>query len=520
MSGQRILLVGGSVVGTSGLVHPADVLFDDEQILAIGEIPSCSSAKMVSVDDAIILPGFIDTHVHGETPLWEEGGITGAIAQGVTSVVLGQDGCSWAPSNRNSLTFMDDYFGAVNGVPAERSRDSFTVEEFIKDLEPRAIQNYAYLAPHGNLRLMVEPAAKTPLRGDALRDVGNELKRALDQGAIGLSSGFDYVPSAYGDSVELAELCKMLAPRNLPYVSHLRGYEETVRAGLRELIWVGAETGVRVHASHLRGNYEDVLSCIEEAEKQGVELTYDMYPYVPSSTTLLSFLLPVKEQRQGSSADEFLEILASPDIYRFLTDSEEVQVKLRRLKLSHVGAEEHRHLEGEFMAPAAESYGMTMVEFALFLLQESRLRVGVVNYDQGTEEQELEKLILDGRHCGGSDGIYQGRYPHQRGYGAYVKMLRSYINLGPHGLSVAVKHLASNPAALLGLKTRGSLSVGYSADVVVWRPGSWMENSTDSSPRSLASGAEKVYVNGVLVWNEGRLTGLRPGRGIIPECRA
>jgi N-acyl-D-amino-acid deacylase len=515
MSRRRVLLTGGSVVDKSGLVHQADVLFDDKQILAVGGVISHLDAEVVSVQGGVILPGFIDAHVHGETPLWEEGAIRSAIAQGVTSVVLGQDGCSWAPSNKNSLEFMADYFGAVNGVPAERPRDSFTVEELITDLESRAIQNYAYLAPHGNLRLMVQPAATVPLRGDALRDVGKELERALDQGAIGLSSGFDYIPSAYGDIVELVKLCKILARRNLPYVSHLRGYEETVRAGLRELILVGAEAGVRVHASHLRGSYEDVLYCIEEAKNLGVELTYDMYPYTPSSTTLLSLLFPI--EKQSLSVDNFLKTLGDSGTCQFLARSEETHMQLRRLKLSYVGAAEHRHLEGQFIDVAAESYGMTMIEFALFLLQESRLRVGVVNYGLGTEERDLQKLIFDDHHCGGSDGIYQGRYPHQRGYGAYVKMLRGYVDLGPHGWSVAVKHLASNPAELLGLRTRGSLSVGYSADVVVWKPESLMENSTDSNPRVLASGAERVYVNGVLVWDKEELTGLRPGRSLTPE---
>ena len=513
MSGRRTLLVGGSVVGESGLVYPADVLFDDDQILAIGNVGDCD-AEIVNVNGATILPGFIDAHVHGETPFWENGGIVGAIAQGITSVVLGQDGCSWAPSNRDSLRFMDDYFGAVNGTPVRRSRDSFTVEQFLSDLEPHAFQNYAYLAPHGNLRLMVEPAAKIPLRGNALRNGIKELERAINEGAIGLSSGFDYIPSAYGDVTELAELCRVLISSNLPYISHLRGYEDTVTAGLKELISVGAAAGVRVHASHLRGSYDEVSRCIEDAENKDVELTYDMYPYTSTSTTLVSLILPIA--KQGLSKDDFLDILADPDTHHSLTHSKQIQEMLHKFRLSHIGATEYQHLEGEFIGSAAEAHGMTAVEFSLFLLRVSQLHVGVVDYGVGTKEQDLEKLILDDHHCGGSDGIYQGRFLHPRGYGAYVRMLRRYIDLGPRGLSFAVKHLASNPAALLGLTSRGALSVGYSADIVVWRLEDVMENSTELRPKALASGAEKVYVNGVLAWDQGELTGRRSGRKIVP----
>lgn len=512
---RPILLTGGAVVGPDGIIQSAQVLFDSKQILAVGPLCDRRGAEVVRVDGSVIMPGFIDSHIHGETPMWESGVVVGAIAQGVTSVILGQDGCSWAPGTDRVLTFMNGYFGAVNGVPRERVDNSLTVEQLLTGLESKAIQNFAYLAPHGNIRMMVSPAAQTPLRGEDLRSACRELSQAISDGAIGMSSGFDYVPSAYGDEIELSGLCKVLSEFNLPYVSHLRGYDSSLKEGLDELIRVGAAGGVRVHASHLRGKYEDLMQCFAEANKMGVELTYDMYPYRASSTTLLSLLLPVSQQ--SPSLRKMLGVLANKATYNTLLKTEGLETKLRSMRLSYVGSIEHKHLEGQYLSDAAERRNEPILAFAIHLLLRSNLQVGVVDYSHGTQKGDLDDIILDDRHCGGSDGIYQGSFPHPRGCGAFTRMLRRYNDLGPDGLLTATRHLSGNSARVFRISNRGSLTPGHAADIVVWRMDRLVDAASETTPRALASGVEKVYINGVLAWSEGKLTGAKPGQLLRPK---
>lgn len=512
---RQTLLTGGILVDGSGhTAGPQSILFDSKGIVARGpdaDAGHAGATNVVDIAGAHVFPGFIDSHVHAEAPLWDSGAVPAALAQGITTLIIGQDGCSWAPTNADTMDFMNGYFGAVNGTARHDVRDSFTVRELLDGLDERAVQNVGYLAPHGNLRMLADPVSTTALRGAGLDVARGHLRTALHAGALGMSSGFDYVPSAYGDLEEIVALAAELRAFDVPYVSHLRGYGDAVRSGLEELIAVGEQAGVRVHASHLRGPYEDIAELLADAAKRGVELTFDMYPYTSSSTTLLALLLPMRLQQPSVPA--MLDALHSADARAALA-SQRTRNRLSSLRITFVDDPELSRHEGDTLIDAARTHGMDVVDFAVHLLQTARLGVCVQNHGHDTTDEQLTKLIGDDRHCAGSDGIYTGRHPHPRGFGAVVKLLETYSEDATDGLSRAARHLAENAASLFRLPGRGRLVPGFAADIAVCRLDALRDNASSGSPPQPASGVDRVYVNGELVFADGRLTGRRPGRAL------
>jgi N-acyl-D-amino-acid deacylase len=271
---HRMLLRGGLVAdGIGPTVVRADVLTDGPVIGYIGrdgDAAGASAANCEVIDLApgsVICPGFIDAHVHAEGPLLETGRVDGALAQGVTTLVVGQDGESWIGAAAATTRYLNQYFGPVNGS-LEPVRD-LSVTAFRQAVSGRLVQNVAVLASQGTIRHNVAGMAAGPLGPDERAAARQTVEQALAEGAVGLSSGLDYLPSRFGDVHEIAAMAAPLAEAGRPYVSHLRAYGQDVAAGLDELVAVGREAGVRVHASHLWGAPADIAPALEAADAAG-----------------------------------------------------------------------------------------------------------------------------------------------------------------------------------------------------------------------------------------------------------
>src|SRR5215471_2373852 len=308
---SRVLLRGGLVAdGIGASVQRADVLIEGPTIAAVGSI-DVSAGDCAVIDLAprsVVCPGFIDAHVHAEGPLLATGRVDGALAQGVTTLVVGQDGESWIGASAATARYLNRYFGPVNGV-LEPARD-FSVAAFAGAVAGRLAQNVAVLASQGTIRHNIAGMAPGPLGPAERAAARRELETALADGAVGLSSGLDYLPSRLGSADEVANIARPLAAADRPYVSHLRGYGPQVRAGLAELTEIGRGAGARVHASHLWGKPADIEAAFGLAEAAGVAVTFDMYSYRRSSTILAMLLLPPEVQASGP--DGTLAALADP----------------------------------------------------------------------------------------------------------------------------------------------------------------------------------------------------------------
>jgi N-acyl-D-amino-acid deacylase len=507
-----MLLRGGLVAdGIAATVQRADLLIEGPVIAAVGtiDVPAGECAVIDLAPGSVVCPGFIDAHVHAEGPLLADGRVSGALAQGVTTLVVGQDGESWIGASAPTVRYLNRYFAPVNGA-LEPVRD-FGVAGFREAVAGRLAQNVAVLASQGTIRHNVAGMAPGPL-GEAERAAARrQVEDALAEGAAGLSSGLDYLPSRFGGMEETAEIARPLAEADRPYVSHLRGYGPEVRAGLRELVAVGAYAGVRVHASHLWGEPADIEAALTAADAAGVAVTYDMYSYRRSSTILAQLLLPPEVQAEGP--EHTLAALTDPGQRAALLDGEKLtEGYLRNVYLGTVPSH-MAGLAGLSAAEAAARDARPAGEWVLDLLVAADLNVGGHLDRLGLTDAHLAWIAAHDRHCAGSDGIYQGQHPHPRGYGAFAVLAGHYLAAGPEtGYQQLARHLAASAADAYGLRSRGRITAGKAADLCVIGAAGLAAKASYDRPRELATGVDYVFVNGVIVWPDPVAGGQRPGQ--------
>jgi N-acyl-D-amino-acid deacylase len=498
----RTLLRGGQVAdGIGDTTRPGNVLIDGPVITST-DAAGLSETDCDVIDltpGSVICPGFIDAHVHAEEPLLTTGRVDGALAQGVTTLVVGQDGQSWIGATATTAAYLNQYFAPVNGAldPVR----ALSVAGYRDALSGRLTQNVAVLASQGTIRHNItglDPGPLTTVQRAAAR---RQVEDALADGAVGLSSGLDYLPSRFGTINEVTDLARPLAASGRPYVSHLRGYGPDVTGGLAELVAIGRGVGIRVHASHLWGKPADITAAFGAADAAGVAVTYDAYPYRKSSTILAVLLLPADLQATGP--EHTLAALADPDQRADLLAGEKfTDAFLQNLYLGCLPAR-HANLAGQSIAAAAHASGQPAGEWALNLLIDTGLNVGA-HLDRPTlTDDDLAWLAAGNRHCAGSDGIYQGQHPHPRGYGAFARLATHYLADGTGaGYQQLARHLAANAADVYGLRDRGRLAPGMAADITVIAPGGIRELAIYGAPRRHATGVDLVLVNGVITWRD------------------
>jgi N-acyl-D-amino-acid deacylase len=511
----RRLLRGGLVAdGVGDDAVRADVLIEDADILAVGpDVGAGVDAEVIELEPgSVVCPGFIDAHVHAERPLVDDGVVPGALAQGVTTLVIGQDGSSWVGGSAAAVDYFSHYFGPINGAAPRPGACS--VADFHDMVSGRLVQNVAVLASQGTIRYNAAGADSRPLDASEVARARRELERALAGGAVGLSSGLDYVPSRFGSAEEIAAIAAPLRDADRPYVSHLRGYGPTVADGLAELGLVGRTAGVPVHASHLWGDPADIDAAIRRADADGVPMTYDMYPYSWSSTVLSMLTLPADILEGGTEAA--LRRLADPAVRADLLRSDRLTAEaLGGVVLGSLPDSLARHA-GRTVVEAAAADDHPPGEWTLDALAAAQFQVGA-HLDRPTlTEDWIRRIVRHDRHCAGSDGIYQGQHPHPRGWGAFARLVGYYTNAdGQTDYQQLVRHLSTTAADTYRLRRRGRLLPGHAADITVLSPTGLTETAAYSQPRELATGVALVLVNGATAWAEAGASRTTPPGGTI-----
>ena len=495
-------------IGTTAA--PADVLIDGQLIASIGAVGTPADCQVIDLaPGSVVCPGFIDAHVHAEGPLLATGRVDGALAQGVTTLVVGQDGQSWIGATAATARYLNRCFAPVNGA-LEPAR-GLSLAAYREAVAGRLTQNVAVLASQGTIRHNVAGMAPGPLGPDDRAAARRQVEDALADGAVGLSSGLDYLPSRFGDAAEIVDMARPLAGAGRPYVSHLRAYGGDVRSGLDELVAVGHGAGTRVHASHLWGAPADIEAAIRSADAAGVAVTFDMYPYRRSSTILASLLLPPGLQAGGP--EQTLAALTDPGQRAALLAQDKLSDPfLRNVYLGCLPVSV-ADLAGQPVTEAAARSSRPAGEWVLDLLVEARLNVGG-HLDRPTlTDDDLAWLASSDRHCAGSDGIYQGQHPHPRGYAAFARLAGHYLAGLETGYQRAARHLSATAADVYGLRGRGRLAPGLAADICVIGPAGLTARATYDAPREPAAGVDLVLVNGTVTWRDGHpVTTAFPGQ--------
>jgi len=343
------------------------------------------------------------------------------------------------------------------------------------------------------------------------------VREGMDAGAVGLSTGLDYIPSLYADAREIAALCEAIVPNNGVYVTHMRGYGTKAPQGMSEVYEIVKRSGVAAHISHYNGPADVLLPLIDQGVALGYDLTFDTYPYLAGSTILGMVALPAWVQEGGIEAT--VERLRETAIRtRLRTDwfSGPTPYPLDTTTIAMVADPSWQWAEGKTVVEAARQAGMDAGDFVCEILAASGMAVGIVGFRPGDRtEADIRAILRHPAHMAGSDGIFRGGFPHPRGWGAFARYLGYHTRqLRDYSWAEAVTHLAAHAARRYRLTDRGLIRPGFVADIAVFDPATVTDRSTYAAGRTIAEGVDHVLVNGILVLEDGEPTGATPGRAL------
>lgn len=520
----EIVLWNGYVIdGTGNPWFKADIGIDHGKIAKIGDLESERAETRINVRNLVIAPGFIDMHSHSDDALLINPKAESKIRQGVTTEVIGNCGDSGAPIDDKIREEMEKTAAML--VSSKVKINYNTLEEYARKLERQGISvNVVPLVGHGNLRKMaVGYDDRCPTRAELAKMKGI-LAGAMKQGAFGLSTGLIYPPGSYAKTPELIELAKVAASFHGIYTSHIRNEGAKLLDAVKEAIAIGREAKIPVEISHHKaggkknwGKVKQARELMEDARKEGIEVTCDVYPYVASSFGLVN-MLPQWAHEGGSERiiqrlrNSRIKNRMNKDMLKGALSS----AHWNRTMIAH--CPKHKEYQGKFVADIAKARREDPFEFAFNLLIEEDLSVSVVRF--GMCEEDVEYVLRYPNAMVGSDGSALAPYgplgkghPHPRNYGTFVRVLGYYAReRGIITIPDAVRKMTSLPAQKLGLRDRGVIRLGAWADLVVFNPETVVDLATYADPKRYPKGIEYVVVNGVLTVSKGRHTGTRAGK--------
>ncbi len=516
-----LILHGGTVIdGTGGNRYAADVGLSGDRITSIGDLSTAEAARRVDVSGRIVAPGFIDVHNHSDGWLLKRPHFLPKTSQGFTTEILMLDGISYAPVRPDTARQWLFYLRGLNSLRLEEYRGWESIGEFLAEFDRAAAQNVVGQVPYANVRSLVCGFGKQWVDDLQMKMIQTEVHRGMQDGAVGISTGLDYIVQCYTTTDELVEACKVIAEYDGVYTTHVR-YKKGILDGIREAVEIGKRSGCRVHISHVKGRDEQtveaLLTLFDEASSE-VEFSYECYPYQPGST-MLNYLLPYEAWDDGPLGA--MSRLHDPTVRdRFRQALESYPLNLDRMTLAWVPGKENTAFQGQTLDKYVEQVGLPVEEALFSLLIEERLAPLIV-FNEG-EDREIEPLLQHDRCVIGSDGIYQdGGTVHPRVYGTAPRIIGPCVrDRKLFTLEEAVAKLTAKSADIYGLKDRGRVVEGGLADLVVFDADTVTDRATYEDPHQTADGIDLVVVNGEVILENGQpvdFDGPMPGRTLRYE---
>ena len=477
----------------------------------------------------VVSPGFIDMHSHSDASLLADGRALSKVYQGVTTELLGESGSAGPvpPSIR------EDQKSALAELGL--TLDWTTLGEYFDRLKRQGTSvNVLSSVGSGSLRAAVVGYDNRPATPEELQEMRRLMAEAMEDGAVGLSSGLIYVPNRYAPTEELVELAKVAARYGGSYATHLRDEADYLERGVDEAIRIGRDAKVPVHIFHFKFSsvrsqriqstspVRGAVDTIEQAREYGIEIFCDVYPYNASQTTL-NMLLPDWSHEGGSAA--LATRLRSADSRRKIHD--EVAERLEKgipgaspetVLLARTPFEDHRRFQGKTLGVVSEEMGVSPTDAILELVEKADGRASGIFF--GIREGDLEYALGRSWTSIGSDGaalspsgVLAQAHTHPRAYGTFPRVLARFVReRGTLTLPEALHKMTGLPASQLRLSDRGQIRIGAKADIVVFDPDTIEDVATFDAPHRLSTGVHWLLVNGEIVLEDGEHTGALPGR--------
>ena len=472
-NGEVTAIVGATLIDGSGgaVIKDSIVLLKGDSITAVGRsgrVNVPNDARIINAQGLALAPGFIDTHNHSDRGLDEEPAATTQVSQGITTIAVGQDG----------------------GSP-------FPVGEYLTQLEQKRVAlNVLTFIGHATLRTKVMGKDTNRHSTDAELDQMKRLaEQAMKEGAFGLSSGLEYETGKPASTEEMIALASVASQFGGIYISHIRDEADKAFEAFAEIIRIGKEARLPVQVSHIKlgtvgvwGRAREAVALIEKARRSGQDVTADCYPYDAWSSTI-RVLIPSGRHEDRADVAKGLADVGGP------------------ANIIIVSCRAHPDYEFKTMEEIARAQKITAVDLYMQIVKEGG--AGVVCHSM--KDSDIRTFYQRPWVMVSSDGGVGSRHP--RGAGTFPRVLGEYVR-AQHWLTLpeAIRKMTSLPAWRLGLKDRGLVKPGFKADLVLFDPSSVADRSTFQQPQLIATGIERVFVNGIEVWSGGKVTGQLPGR--------
>lgn len=515
---MKILIKNGLIIdGTGQPGIPGMIAVEGERIEAIGSIPdSLIFDKVIDAGGMAVAPGFIDTHSHSDVHVLLNPLVEAKIRQGVTTEILGQDGISTAPLPSKHISAWRKILAAFDGDSDEIDWNYETTEGYLRLMEQKGLGlNEAYLVPHGNVHMAAMGMDNRKPSAGEMDQMRRILAREMKAGAFGFSTGLMYSPCVFAETEELVELCRVVESFDGVFAVHQRSEANDILQSMREVIDIGRRSGVKVHFSHFkvcgRKNWrllEEMLELLDQAQAEGVRLSFDQYPYIAGST-ILGAVLPPWAHEGGT--ERLLERLQQPEPRRQMIRDIEKGIPgwdniiefagLDQIFVAGIASQENRDLAGKNLLEIGKIRNKDPYEAIFDLLYEEKNTVHIVDF-YGTEEHVVRLLNRPEQNvC--TDGLV-GERPHPRIFGSYPRVLGKYVREEKAlSLEAAIRKMTGKPAETFGVNKRGFLKEKYFADIVVFDPHTITDRGTFSDPVHYPEGIQYVLINGEVVVAQG-----------------
>lgn len=512
------------VDGTGSPWFYADAAVTGSVISEVSHRIDADAKAVIDAKGLVLSPGFVDAHSHSDVRLLSEPELQYCVRQGITTVLMGQDGLSVAPIDDINLPLMkkriSGLLGSFNDEWKWRS-----MKDYLDTVAAAGVSvNCAMCIPHSNVRAIAHGWEASPCTDAELELMKKIVSDCMDEGAVAFSTGLIYPPGMYADRREFVELLRIVGEKGGFFLVHMRSEGKQLLESIDEVAGYCRESGCPLHLSHLKvfgknnwGKSKAALEKIDELRASGMEVTFDQYPYTAGSTMIDACIPP---WFHAGGTVKMLERIAKPEIRQEIREAMadpaspwENSFTWDDIIVSTASSSNNNTwMEGLSISHISGKLKKDPVDVLCDLLIEEQDAVTMIRI-YGCED-DVERIIKHPAMCACTDGIMGGK-PHPRVYGAFPRILGEYVRKRSIlSLEEAVRKMSGGTARRMGLYDRGIIRPGMKADLVLFDAEKVGDVGTYDDPHRYPAGIEYVFVNGLAAVERGEYNGGRFGQVI------